>query len=241
MMRHPLNRLLLLASCTLPLAVAAAGVSVRQDPGDLATAPFPSDRYTTRDFSNLTLRRVALPKPDCSVRPSDCTEIDVLNTLDGFSTQPRITVPFTGDIDLASVSSQTVYLLNLGDTMTMRGIGQRVGINQVLWDPASKTLAFEPDALLAQHSRYLLVVTDGVRDTQGKKLKSDGWGEDFGLGHDRATADYRRDLRDALRHRLGGAHRPVAATLFTTQSITADLHKIMRQIKHGNPDRKSVV
>ena len=28
-------------------------------------------------------------------------------------------------------------------------VGQKVGINQVLWDPATKTLAFESDELLA--------------------------------------------------------------------------------------------
>ena len=183
-----------------PLAAIADGVSVRFDLGDPAGAPFPSNRYTAFDGTQRTLRRVKLPMPDCTVRPSDCADVNVINTLDGFSTQPRITVPFTGDIDPTTVSSTTVYLRNLGDTFTLHGFGQRVGINQVLWDAATKTLVLQPDQLLEQHSRYLLVVTDGVRDAQGKKIKSGGWGDEFGLalGRDAASHEYRRELRDAV-------------------------------------------
>ena len=222
-------------SLLAPLAVAD-GVSVRND-GTLAGSPFPSNRYTVFDGTQNTLRRVQLPKPDCAVRVSDCQDIDVINTLDGFSTQPRITVPFTGDIDPATVNSDTVFLVNLGDTLTLRGFGERVGINQILWDPATKTLVFESDQLLQQHSRYLLVITDGVRDTKGKKIKGDGWGEDLGLafGRDRDGADYRRDLRDGVQSMRGGKVKVVAASLFSTQSTSADLVKIRHQIQGATP------
>jgi hypothetical protein len=222
-------------SLLAPLAVAD-GVSVRND-GTLAGSPFPSNRYTVFDGTQNTLRRVQLPKPDCAVRVSDCQDIDVINTLDGFSTQPRITVPFTGDIDPATVNSDTIFLVNLGDTLTLRGFGERVGINQILWDPATKTVVFESDQLLQQHSRYLLVITDGVRDTKGKKIKSDGWGEDLGLafGRDRAGADYRRDLRDGVQSMHGGKVKVVAASLFSTQSTSADLVKIRHQIQGATP------
>jgi hypothetical protein len=222
-------------SLLAPIALAD-GVSVRND-GTLAGSPFPSDRYTVFDGTQNTLKRVKLPKPDCAVRVSDCQDIDVINTLDGFSTQPRITVPFTGDIDPATVSSDTVFLVNLGDSLTLHGFGQRVGINQILWDPATKTLVFESDQLLQQHSRYLLVITDGVRDTKGKKIKSDGWGDDFGLafGRDSDGADYRRDLRDGVQSVRGGNAKVVAASLFSTQSTSADLVKIHRQISNSTP------
>jgi hypothetical protein len=207
-----------------PALAQADGVSVRYD----ATAsPFPSNRYTVPDFGNATLRRVNLPKPDCATRPSDCADIDVINTLDGFSTQPRITVPFTGDIDPASVDSESIYLVNLGDVLTLRGFGQKVGINQVVWDPASKTLAFESDELLQERSRYLLVVTNAVRDAEGKKLKS----SDFLGGRD----GHQRELRDALPVARGGGRNVVAASLFTTQSTTGDLLKIQRRIKASTP------
>lgn len=206
-----------------PAIAQADGVSVRYD---AEASPFPSNRYTVPDFGNATLRRVNLPKPDCAVRPSDCADIDVINTLDGFSTQPRITVPFTGDIDPASVNSESIYLVNLGDVLTLRGFGQKVGINQVVWDPQSKTLAFESDELLQERSRYLLVVTNAVRDAQGKKLKA----ADFLAG----AGSHGRELRDALPVARGGRN-VVAASLFTTQSTTGDLLKVQRRIKSSTP------
>jgi hypothetical protein len=219
----------------LPLVALADGVSVKFDLSDPAGSPFPSNRFTVIDWSQNTYRRVNLPKPNCTVRPSDCADIEVINTLDGFSIQPRVTVPFTGPIDVNSVNSDTIFLLSLGDIQTYEGAGRKIGINQVLWDPATNTLVFEPDALLNQHTRYVLMVTDGVRDARGKPIKSDGFGDEFGFGRDRDTGDYRRELRDAMRARYAGRHKVVAASLFSTQSITADLHKIMRAIKNNTP------
>jgi len=236
-----------LAFSLMPLYATADGVSVKFDLSDPAASPFPSDRFTVRDWSNNTFRRVKLPKPDCAVRPSDCADIDVINTLDGFSTQPRITVPFTGDIDPASVNSSTVFLVNLGDTLSLLGFGHKVGINQVVWDPATKTLAFESDELLNQHSRYVLIVTDGVRDATGKRIKPGRFDDDDDARGPRNFADladlgeYRRDLRDAARMHHGRPDKVVAATLFTTQSISADLAKIARQIKHSTPTQANFV
>ncbi|MDO8906510.1 Ig-like domain-containing protein [Hydrogenophaga sp.] len=229
----------------MPVALAD-GVSVRYDS---AHSPFPTNRLTVLDHSNATFRRVNLPRPDCAIKVSDCADIDVINTLDGFSTQPRITIPFTGDIDVNSVSSDTVYLYNLGDTLTLRGFGQKVGINQVLWDPASQTLVFEPDELLAERSRYVLVVTNGVRDANGKKLKINdapqggpGQGNDkdkgkMGAPIQQGDLEYQRELRDAtnaVRSRSKGLN-VVAASLFTTQTSTGELINVMRQIKSKKP------
>lgn len=225
-----------LSVALLPVAALAAGVSVRDDD---SASPFPSNRHTVADFGNATFRRVNLPKPDCAVRVSDCQDIDVINTLDGFSTQPRITVPFTGAIDPASVTSDTVFLYNLGDTQTLRGFGQKVGINQVLWDPASLTLVFEPDELLAERSRYVLVVTNGVRDASGNRIRANETMDDrggFGGFLGRQGSDHQRETRDAAASvRLGRGQAVVAASLFTTQSATGDLVKIMRQIKAETP------
>jgi hypothetical protein len=216
----------------VPIAALANGVSVRIDD---STGPFPSNRFTVLDFGNATFRRVNLPKPDCTVRVSDCQDIDVINSLDGFSTQPRITVPFTGAIDPASVTSETVFLYNLGDTQTLRGFGQKVGINQVLWDPATLTLVFEPDELLAERSRYVLVVTNGVKDTSGRRVTMtpamntgrDGW---------RHKGEHLREMREgAAAVRVGRGLSVVAASVFTTQSATSDLVKVMRRIKASNP------
>ena len=87
------------------------------DLGAMSTTPFPSDRFTVPDDSHLTGRRVQLPRPDCDLRPSDCNDIDTINTLDGFNLQPRLSIPFSGPIDPATVTSDTVFLLSLGDTV----------------------------------------------------------------------------------------------------------------------------
>ena len=90
-----------------------------------AGQPFPSNLYTQRDTTQITHLRADLPKPDCTTHPSDCADIDVLNTLDGFNIQPRISIPFSGPIDLSTVKSSNIFLVGPG--------GQVVGINQAVW------------------------------------------------------------------------------------------------------------
>ena len=243
-MPQPLARRLTAAavlSLCLPAAFAA-GVSVRFGSSQPSEAPFPSNRFTAFDGANNTLRRVNLPKPDCSVYVSDCQDIDVVNTLDGFSTQPRITVPFTGDIDPNTVDSSTVFLLSLGDPVSHTNHGERVGINQVLWDPATKTLVFQSDQLLREHTRYLIVVTNGVHDAQGAPVEAGAWRDDeSGLsgvlpqGRDLRGRTYRTELRDALRSLKSTRAKVVAASLFTTQSATTELAKINQSIKATVP------
>jgi hypothetical protein len=55
--------------------------------------------------TQVTGLRVALPTAGCT--PSDCADLAVLNTLDGFNIQPRISVPFSAAIDTSTVSSST--------------------------------------------------------------------------------------------------------------------------------------
>ncbi len=201
----------------------AAGVHVRSRSADPAQTLFPSDRFTVFDPAQNTGRRVNLPKPSCSERPSDCADIDVINTLDGFNLQPRLSIPFDGPIDPATVSSRTVFLVSLGSTRPGgRPLGHVVGINQVVWDPATLTLYAESDALLDQHTRYLLVVTSGIRDLEGDPVGGD--------------ESLRPELA-ALAARGMGARRArvVALSLFTTQSATSTLEKVRRQIKASEP------
>ena len=189
----------------------AAGVSPRIDFSSVASAPFPNDHWTVQDQTQRTHLRVALPKPDCSARPSDCQDIDVLNTLDGFNLQPRLSIPFTGPIDVSSVSSDDVFLKRLGRHGHNRGHGTRtVGINQIVWDPASNTLHAESDEFLDQDTTYALVVTRGVHDTNGHPI-------DLGHGHS----------DDAV------------LSTFTTQSATALMEKIRRQLDAATPSPAS--
>lgn len=45
-----------------------------------------------------------------------------------------------------------------------------IGINQVVWDPLTNTLYVESDELLEQHERYVLIVTRGLRDPDGRSV-----------------------------------------------------------------------
>jgi hypothetical protein len=275
-MARPGPALLLVLSLSLlaPWTAWAAGVRVLFDVSSPGAAPFPSDLFTVSDPSHLTGRRVNLPKPDCVVRPSDCADLDVINTLDGFNLQPRLSIPFSGAIDVASVSSRSVFLVRLGsaghpshrepgrsrdsedrdEDESGHGGGREhgrsrdsedrdedesgdvVGINQVVWDPATNTLHAESDELLDQHTRYALIVTDGVRDGDGNRVEAGDFDRfrrhlSSGQARDPDLKAYRKELLDVLARVDRRRARVVAASVFTTQSATAVLERIRAQIK----------
>ena len=219
------RRALLLALLTfltilaLPSLAHAAGVQPRFDLSSPEGSPFPSNRWTQIDFSQNTFLRVNLPKPDCTVRPSDCADIDVLNTLDGFNMQPRISIPFTGPIDPNSVNSSNVFLISLPDFKV-------TGINQVVWEVATNTLHVESDQLLRQHTTYILVVTTDVRDAAGKRI-----GSAFFRPH------MHGEMSDLVRGLPGKLHLSdvAVASIFTTQSATSLLEQVRRQIDASTP------
>ena len=111
---------------TAPLASAAAPVRLLTGETPESSA-FPADRFTVADPAQLTGRRVALPVPACGPDTrSTCDALQLLNTLDGFDLQPRVFLPFSGDIDVRTVTPATVYV---------EGAGTRVGLQQLTYDP----------------------------------------------------------------------------------------------------------
>src|SRR6266850_4158677 len=219
--------------------VVALATTARFDLDSPSGGPFPSDVFTVADPSQNTSVRVSLPKPDCAARPSDCADIDVLNTLDGFNTQPRISIPFNGPIDPTSVSSANVFLVSLGSALGGRG-GKVVGINQIVWDPATNTLHAESDEFLDQHTRYALIVTRGVHDVAGDPLEAGDFARfrhdlNFGQTNDPVLKAYRKALLDALKDVPVAESDIAVMSLFTTQSATAVLEKIRGQIKASHP------
>jgi Big-like domain-containing protein len=216
----------LVAACACLLAPAASAKEHTS-----AGQPFPSNLYTVADSTQVTGLRVHLPQPDCATHPSDCQDVAVLDTLDGFNIQPRISVPFSGPIDLSSVSSHAIFLVGPHDHV--------VGINQVVWEPAANTLHFESDEELVQDSTYLLVVTKDIGDADGQPIKATFRHDlNFGQTKDPATKAYRKALLDALPMALAGGADPddiADASLFTTQSITAISQKIRAQIHAAPP------
>jgi hypothetical protein len=229
----------------LPSAVLAAGVQARFDLSSPAGGPFPSDRFTVPDPSNNTFLRVNLPKPVACPPPSmpltastptDCFDIDELNTLDGFNMQPRIRVPFTGPIDPSTVAGN-IFFVRLGNALGGRG-GQRVEVNQIVWDPTTNTLVAESDELLDQHTRYALLVTRGVRNAVGDPLEAGDFARFrhdliFGQTADPVLKAYRKALLEALEEVQYRETDIAVMSVFTTQSATAILEKIRNQIKTG--------
>ena len=228
-----------------PAAARAAGVHPLFNLQSPTQSPFPSDRFTVADSSQRTNLRVNLPSPNCATHPSDCLDVALLNQLDGFNTLPRISIPFDGAIDPSTVTSQTVFILRIGNLSDPSDFQpQTVGINQVVWDPATLTLFVWSDEQLSQGTGYLLVVTNGVRDAAGDPIEaSDAFAHfrrdlNFGQTKDPQLKSYRKSLirsldEDVLAN-LAPALSPgdiAAASFFTTESVTATLEKIRDQIK----------
>ena len=247
--RNLLTSSLLLVVLSAPSLAAGGSVHPLFNLQDPAESPFPSNRFTVRDFSQNTHLRVSMPLPDCAVRPSDCIDTSLLNELDGFNPQPRLSIPFDGEIDVNTVNSDSVFMVkidNLFDPDEDRH-PHVVGINQIVWDPATLTLHAESDDHLDQHANYLLIVTTGIHDLSGEpiepsrafaRLRED---EDDERGRDRRDP-YKELLarlldEDVLRHIVRGlSRRQIAvASVFTTESITATLQKIHRQIESAAP------
>src|SRR5262245_54359828 len=89
--------------------------------------PFPSDLFTVADPDQLTGLRVNLPRPDCSVSVSDCLDLVHINELDGFSLQPRVTIPFDGDIDPNNLPANSIFVVDLETA-------RQIPIVQTVWD-----------------------------------------------------------------------------------------------------------
>ncbi len=224
-----------LAFALLLLSTCASAVSLRADFASALDTPFPSNWFTVPDHEQITGMRVAMPMPDCATRVSDCRDLAVINSLDGFNVEPRITIPFTTPIDLSTVSNDTVFLTRVA-VKAAAGAPQRVGLNQLQWDEISLTLIGAPDEILAQHAMYLLVVTDGIKGENGDLIDSERFWKDLErTRNDESHRAYIAALKAAVRTQGFQKSHIVAASLFTTQSVTVGLEKMRDLVRRGNP------
>jgi hypothetical protein len=143
-------------------AAPSAGVHVLDGSNPQVNAVFPNDRFTVADSRQVTGRRVALPVPACNqANYSICDGIRLLNQLDGFDIHPRIYIPFSGAIDIKTVTGHTVYL---------DGGPFKVSLVQLVLDPVTHVLEGTAFHQLGESKRYELVVTKGVHDTHGNSI-----------------------------------------------------------------------
>ncbi len=121
----------------------------------------PSDSLTVADGSQLTGRRVNLKYPDCLGRRSECDEISLLNQLDGFDIDPRITVGFNRPVDVTKVDRHTLYVHQVGDSSK----DGRIPLRRLVLD--GNVLYGQPQRQLKEATRYEIVVTKGINGQGG--------------------------------------------------------------------------
>jgi hypothetical protein len=132
--------------------------------------PFPNDALTVPDSTQLTGKRVnfrpGIDYPACgSTDYSTCDLYRQLNHLDGFDLQPRVTIPFSGPIDIKSVNDTDLFI---------QGPGGRTALTQLVWDPAANTLSGISNAFLHEASVYDLVATSFIKDPGGNPVNACG-------------------------------------------------------------------
>jgi len=201
-----------------PLPLLCGSTTVLFNPLSTTVGPFPSNALTSPENTQKTGIVVQLPAaadtcaplPALSA-PSVCSNVSLLNQLDGFSVNPRIMVCFSAAINPSTLAG--------GIAISPLSGGSAVSINQVIFDPISNCAFAKPNQVLNQQSQYLLTVTSGVHDNGGQPVA--------------ANTAYRACLTgsDAYCSALSAALKTlslrnvVAASLFTTMSATTWLEQ----------------
>ena len=178
---------LLMAACAWLMALGSLPVSATSTVAvvrgsALGSRIFPDNFFTVSDKGQVSGRRlnfrlgIDYPSVGGAVQPV-CTDADFsicdgfaeLNKLDGFDLQPRVTVPFTGAINLASVNDRNFFITSAGGVFVS-------GLRQLTFDPVTNTLAGISDAFLREDTLYRIRVTSGIRDTTGNPVNACGRG-----------------------------------------------------------------
>jgi len=116
---------------------------------------FPTNDLTVRDASQLTGLRVDLPTEDCG-NVIRCGLVERLNELDGFDLDPRLAIRYDSPVtDIAAAAARI--------TLRAKGSGRKIGVDRVVWDPATTTLYAHPAEQLAPSTTYRLKVQGGPR------------------------------------------------------------------------------
>ena len=226
--------------CFAPL-LCANGVTVNWNPGDPAVGPYPTDMLTTPDSTQKNGAHINLPMPDCTAAPTDCQDVQLINQLDGFQTAPRISVNFSGPVDVNSIHHAVYYVALDNLTQEESGInftGQMLYVTQMIYDPATNTLYGKPDGNLDQHRHYAIVVTDVIRDLAGDPVTADpGYMACAQPGPGVTQTAYCSQLSQAVGSvagQLAPAHI-VGASVFTTMNVTTWLQQAWTRLPNVTP------
>jgi hypothetical protein len=218
-----------------PPVSAPVRVQARFDLDAAAPSPFPADWLTVPDRTQRTGLRVATPFTGCLPGRSDCDDLRLIAELDGFDLDPRLVLRFTGVIDVASVTSRSVFLVRL-----VAGPAEITGVDRLVWDPDTLTLYARPESLLEPETRYGLVVTRELRDSAGRPVEpSPGFAAFLRSGGGPPAASPHRGafgaLHRAIERRGIRADGVVVASVFTTGSVSAFLEQARDRLDRRPP------
>jgi dienelactone hydrolase len=226
----PRSLLVLLLAPTL----MGAATTVLFDPSTPGIGPFPTDFLTVPDPFQKTRLRLNLPLPDCNSEYTACQEVGLLEQMDGFSLRARARVRFSAPVTTATLRDGIFFVALDSLTTEETGVhkpGDRIPINQVVFDPATNTVYAKPDLVFDQHRRYALVVTDAVKDSSGASVVPDPAYQACARG----GTPYCDTLSGAMATINLAARGVVAASVFTTMSATAWLEHARKILDYVPP------
>ncbi len=181
--------------------------------------------------------------------PQGLDLVDAVNSLSGFSTVAPVSFYLDGAPDTSTLNSNNIKFLDI--TPGAQEFGSEIPYAVLGFDQASGAVSLSPVWPLKPHHRYVVVVTKGVKDTNGKSIEPD---KVFYLleranplvdanGHsttsllDDATAAQLEHLRQAMKPvfdfltQIGITRDDIAiAFTFTTQGIADDFMVLKSQI-----------
>ena len=224
-------RLCLLSLLLLPLQLWAGSTTVLFQPSSASVGPFPTNALTLPASTQKTGIQVNLPIPaGCTATSTSaqCVNVQLLNQLDGFSVNPRITVCFSAPVNVASLSTGIAFV-------PVNRFALPVGINQIIFDPAGLCAYAKPSHVLDQDTQYLMVVTSNIMDANGKSVTAS---TDYSNCVQKGGSPYCQELAQAvdvpaLLLPALGLGNVVGASLFTTLSATDWLQQARSNVNSG--------
>lgn len=203
----------------LALACSACGASgpeaIMDQGGDVRRTPFPSDALRGDDGK----LHIGYPLPfDASVADNLKVLAQTLSESDGFSTTRSIFFPVSDDLVVDDGAAATVVDLDDPSKRWSFPLFYRAETRQLA--------AMSPyGTALLQHHAYGCFITGGVHDAAGRALRPSSLMRDAMHGHgDVGKKDSYRKLARLL---ADEKVKPLAATAFTTQTLTAWAEKVV--------------
>ena len=221
--RYKLNSAVVILSLIVNASALRAGTTtVLFQPTSPTIGPFPTDALTVSDTAQKTGVRVNLPSACGTPAVSACVNTKLLNQLDGFSVNPRVSVCFSDAINPGTLNDAIQFI-------AADGSGTTVKANQAIYDPTAKCAYAKPDRVLAEDTRYLMLVSEPLNDTAGQKVQAAQGFADCLNG--KTPGNYCAALSGALGQtgrNVSGSGKLLSASLFTTMSATDWLQKARR-------------